>query len=340
MTTTLRAGQVRHYRPARAAGTVADMDATMDVVVAARGLRCRYGDYLAVDGVDLAVRRGELVALLGTNGAGKTTTVETLEGHRRPDGGQVEVLGRDPFRHRRVLAGRVGVMLQRSGFAGELTAAETLRMWQQLHPEHPGPADPLGQVGLDHRRSVRVGQLSGGEQRRLDLALALATDPAVLFLDEPTTGLDPESRMRTWEVLRDLLRRGRSILLTTHYLEEAEALAHRLAIMDHGRIVVAGTVGEVVAAHPARIGCLLPAGLTRAALPPLAGTVTLAGDELTIRTERLQADLHQLLSWADARGVDLARLAASDASLADVFSAVVRTGTGDAADTREKVTAA
>jgi ABC-2 type transport system ATP-binding protein len=313
-----------------------------EVMVAARGLRCRYGDHLAVDGVDLSVRRGELVALLGTNGAGKTTTVETLEGHRRPDGGGVEVLGVDPFRHRRALAGRVGVMLQKSGFIGELTAAETLRMWQQLHPEHPGPADPLGVVGLDHRRRVRVGQLSGGEQRRLDLALALATDPPVLFLDEPTTGLDPESRMRTWEVLRDLLRRGRSILLTTHYLEEAEALAHRLAIMDHGRIVVAGTVSEVVAAHPARIGGVLPAGLTGADLPSLSGTATLsaatgpAGPELTVRTDRLQADLYELLAWARARRVTLSRLSASDASLADVFASVVRAGEHGTARTTDR----
>src|SRR5690606_38077983 len=237
---------VRPYRLACATGSVEVMNvlsteqpksnATTEVVAAVRGLVCRYGRFTAVAGVDLEVRRGELVALLGTNGAGKTTTVETLEGHRRPDAGEVEVLGRDPYRHRRQLAGVVGMIPQRSGHAAELTVAETVRLWQRLHPDHPGPVDPLATVELEHRAQVRVGQLSGGEQRRLDLALALATDPQLLFLDEPTTGLDPESRARTWEVLRELLRRGRSILLTTHYLEEAEALEHRVAIMDHGRI--------------------------------------------------------------------------------------------------------
>src|SRR5690606_32580983 len=231
-----------------------------------------------------------------------------------------------PYRHRRQLAGVVGVMPQQSGHAAELTVAETVRLWQRLHPDHPGPADPLVTVALEDRAQVRVGQLSGGERRRLDLALALATDPQLLFLDEPTTGLDPQSRAATWEVLRELLRRGRSILLTTHYLEAAESLAHRVAIMDHGRIAVAGTVAEVVAAHPARIGFRVLDEIGPADLPALAGEVSASGPRFTVRTPALQSDLERLLGWADARGLRLVELSASDASLADVFASVVRAG--------------
>ncbi|MBA2893010.1 ABC transporter ATP-binding protein [Nonomuraea soli] len=288
--------------------------------VEVEGLRATYGDFVAVDGIDLRVHQGEMFALLGTNGAGKTTTLETLEGHRRAQEGQVRVMGLDPFAHRRRLAGTVATMLQDSGFAGELTAAETLRMWQRLHPGRQGPADPLAEVDLDHRRDVRVQQLSGGERRRLDLALAISTDPDLLFLDEPTTGLDPESRERTWRVLRDLLERGRSILLTTHYLEEAEALADRIAIMHRGRIAVSGTLAEVVGAHASRIRCELPAVPDK--LPLFEGEAALDGRRLTIRTRCLQADLHRLLTWADAEGQTLKQLSATEASLAEIFKDV------------------
>ncbi|GAA4895975.1 ABC-2 type transport system ATP-binding protein [Stackebrandtia albiflava] len=289
--------------------------------IEATGLRCCYGDHVAVDGVDLAIAPGELFALLGTNGAGKTTTVETLEGHRTPDEGRVRVLGRDPARHRRALAGEVAQVLQESGFAGDLTVAETLRLWLRLHPRRQSYSDPLTEVDLRHRSDVRVARLSGGERRRLDLALALATGPRILFLDEPTTGMDPASRERTWRLLRRLADDGCTILLTTHYLEEAEELADRLAVMHRGRIAVTGTVAEVAATRRARIHCVPSSGAGRD-LPPLAGDTTWDGPALTVRTRHLQADLHRLLDWADRTHVTLNRLNAAEASLREVFAAV------------------
>lgn len=305
------------------------MRSTTPIPVDVQGLRATYGAFTAVNGIDLQVRRGELHALLGTNGAGKTTTLETLGGHRRPQQGQVRVLGLDPHRDRRRLAGDVSAMLQDSGFAGDLTVAESLRMWQRLHAGRVGPKDALGLVDLRHRRDVRVQQLSGGERRRLDLALAISTGPALLFLDEPTTGLDPASRERTWQVMRGLLAEGRSILLTTHYLEEAEALADRVSVMDRGRIAVTGTLAEVIAAHASRIRCLVPD--VAVSLPVLNGDAYLDGRDLTVRTRHLQADLHRLLSWAETNRITLDRLTASEASLAEVFASVRNQEAGAAA---------
>ncbi|MQA12953.1 MAG: ATP-binding cassette domain-containing protein [Pseudonocardiaceae bacterium] len=186
-------------------------------VIQAQGLRCRYGDFEAVRGIDLRVGAGELFALLGTNGAGKTTTMEALEGLRAPSAGTVRVLGHDPGAERRAVRSRVGIMLQDSGFVAELSVVETLDLWRRLRGRGGDVAMALDRVELGHRRDVAVGQLSGGERRRLDLALAVLSRPDVLFLDEPTTGLDPESRHHTWDVVRELLADGASVLLTTHY---------------------------------------------------------------------------------------------------------------------------
>ncbi|MFI6539915.1 ABC transporter ATP-binding protein [Nonomuraea sp. NPDC050547] len=293
------------------------------LAVDVRGLRVVYGGFTAVHGIDLQVRQGELLALLGTNGAGKTSTLETLGGHRRPSAGDVRVLGKDPYRERRHLAGEVSAMLQQAGLADELTVTETLRMWQKLHAGRSGPADPLAVVDLDRHRDIQVKRLSGGERRRLDLALAISTGPSLLFLDEPTTGLDPASRERAWNVLRDLLDEGRSILLTTHYLEEAEALADRVAIMSGGTVVVSGTQAEVIAGYPARIRCVLPGGAGRE-LPRLTGRPTVLGDELNVLTHEPQADLDRLLDWARRQRVALGRLRVTEASLAEVFAAISR----------------
>jgi ABC-2 type transport system ATP-binding protein len=226
---------------------------TAEPIVSVRGARRRYGAFEAVRGVDLEVRRGELVALLGTNGAGKTSLVELVEGLAPADGGEISLLGHDPYRERRHVVPRVGIMLQEAGFSSDLTTAETARMWAGTLSRPRPVGEVLYAVGLAHRAGVRVGSLSGGERRRLDLALAILGDPEVLFLDEPTTGLDPESRQATWRLVRGLLAEGTTVLLTTHYLEEAEELADRIAIMQAGRIVRAGTVAEVTAAEPARI---------------------------------------------------------------------------------------
>ncbi|OJF09887.1 hypothetical protein BG844_35095 [Couchioplanes caeruleus subsp. caeruleus] len=201
-----------------------------------------------VRGVDLDVGPGELFALLGTNGAGKTTTMEMMLGHRRPAEGTIRVLGHDPLRDRRRLAAHVGVVLQESGCSPELTVAETVRLWLRLRGQHAVARTVqalIEELDLNSRADVPVRQLSGGERRRLDLAVALCGDPPLLLLDEPTSGLDPQSRARTWRVLRDRVNRGVTILLTTHYLEEAEVAASHVAIMNAGTVAVAGTVPQV-----------------------------------------------------------------------------------------------
>ena len=292
-----------------------------ELAIEVHDLRCAYGDHVAVDGVDLTVARGELVALLGTNGAGKTTMLETIEGHRRPDAGNVRVLGLDPVRDRLRMLPRVGIMLQESGFSGELTTWETADLWRALRSRGGNPDAVLERLQLTHRRDVQVKQLSGGERRRLDLALAILGEPEVLFLDEPTTGLDPQSRRRTWEVVGALVAAGAAVLLTTHYLEEAEELADRIAILDGGRIAARGTMAELVAGIAATISFLHPSGAP--ALPSLAGSVATGhGDELVVTTTELQRDLRTLLAWADAHDLSLQRLRARDGSLDDVFDAV------------------
>jgi ABC-2 type transport system ATP-binding protein len=289
-------------------------------------LRYSYGEHPAVDGVDLTVAEGEVFALLGTNGAGKTTTLEIIAGFRRPAGGTVRVLGRDPFHSRSALAASVGVMLQESGFVGELTVAETVALWQGLSPRSDDPVELLSRLALTDRADVAVEQLSGGERRRLDVALAIWGRPRLVVLDEPTTGLDPESRQRVWTLVEDLAATGTTVLLTTHHLEEAEALADRVAIMHAGRITVAGTLESVRGARPARITAVLPAGLP--ALPTLSGVVTVVAGVLTVETPALQADLHVLLGWADTHGIVLGGLTATQASLRDVFLDVASVRTG------------
>ncbi|MGM1065633.1 ABC transporter ATP-binding protein [Saccharothrix sp. Mg75] len=301
-----------------------------DTVIEVIGLRCRYGAFEAVRGVDFEVAGGELFALLGTNGAGKTTTMEVLEGLRAPSAGTVRVLGGDPVRDRAALRPRTGIMLQDSGFPADLTPAELVALWGGVSGRR-AVRDVLERLDLGHRRDVRVKQLSGGERRRLDLALAVLGRPELLFLDEPTTGLDPESRKRTWDVVRELLADGTTVVLTTHYLEEAETLAHRLAIMHEGVVAVSGTVEEVLAAHPARIAFDMPEGLDVSALPMLTGDVLhRPHGRVEVRTAELQDDLASLLAWASSAGLRLGRVRAHHASLEDVFHAA-RTTAGAAA---------
>ncbi|GAA0661473.1 ABC transporter ATP-binding protein [Kitasatospora atroaurantiaca] len=302
------------------------------------GLHRRYGPagaagFDAVRGLDLTVRRGELFALLGTNGAGKTSAMELIEGLTAPTAGLVRVLGLDPYRERAAVRPRIGIMLQEGGFPAELTVAETGRTWAGLtsgvrRADGTRAVDEaLELVGLLDRRSVRIKQLSGGERRRLDLAMALLGRPEVLFLDEPSTGLDPEARAATWRLVRELRAQGTTVLLTTHYLEEAEALADRLAIMHRGRVVTTGTVSEVIAGRPARISFELPercGPYESLGLPPLeAAHVTADGRRITVQTPRLQATLTELLGWAARHGIALAGLDARSASLEEAFLAIV-----------------
>ncbi|MER6449372.1 multidrug ABC transporter ATP-binding protein [Streptomyces venezuelae] len=290
-----------------------------DTVIEAEGLRRGYaGGFEAVRGVSFSVARGEIFAVLGTNGAGKTSTVELLEGLAAPSAGRVRVFGLDPYARRAEVRPRTGVMLQEGGFPSDLTVTETLRMWGGVTTGARPAAEVLEQVGLAARSSVRVKQLSGGERRRLDLALALLGRPEVLFLDEPTTGMDPEGRRDTWALVRELRAQGTTVLLTTHYLEEAEELADRLAILHEGELVLSGTPAEVTATRPARIRFTLPAGVPAARLP-LALRAAAHGQRVEIRTENLQNDLTELLGWARECAVELAGLDARSASLEEAF---------------------
>ncbi|GHF29167.1 multidrug ABC transporter ATP-binding protein [Kitasatospora xanthocidica] len=296
-----------------------------DSVIEVTDLHRRYGSgttgYHAVQGVDLTVGRGELFALLGTNGAGKTSTMELIEGLAAPSGGTVRVLGHDPHRERAAVRPRIGIMLQEGGFPGDLTAAETGRAWAGMTSGTRPVEEALELVGLAHRRDVRVKQLSGGERRRLDLAMALLGRPEVLFLDEPSTGLDPEARAAVWRLVRELRAQGTTVLLTTHYLEEAEELADRLAIMHGGRVVTSGTVAEVIAGRPSRISFELPA-FGGTSLPPLAAEVAVDGRKVTVQTTDLQQTLYDLLGWAHRHGIALGALDARSASLEEAFLAI------------------
>ncbi|MER6149886.1 ABC transporter ATP-binding protein [Streptomyces hirsutus] len=286
------------------------------------------GGFEAVRGVSFSARRGEVFALLGTNGAGKTSTVELLEGLAAPTGGQVRIFGHDPYTDRAAVRPRTGVMLQEGGFPSDLTVMETTRMWAGSVSGARPPQEVLPLVGLADKGDVRVKQLSGGERRRLDLALALLGDPEVLFLDEPTTGLDAEGRRDTWRLVRALRDNGTTVLLTTHYLEEAEALADRLAIMHKGRIATTGTPAEVTAAQPSRITFELPQGYFPGDLPPLdeLGVTGHEWDGRTVKlhTRKLQQAATRLLVWAERTGMELKGLDVRSASLEEAFLGIAR----------------
>jgi ABC-2 type transport system ATP-binding protein len=314
------------------------MTTNAELVIDVEGLRRTYaGGFEAVRSVSFSVARGELFALLGTNGAGKTSTLELLEGLAAPTGGRVRVLGHDPFTERAQVRPRVGVMLQEGGFPSQLTVLETARMWAGCTSGARPVEEALELVGLAKRHSVRVIQLSGGERRRLDLAMAVLGRPEVLFLDEPTTGLDAEGRRETWELVRELREQGTTVVLTTHYLEEVEELADRLAIMHEGRIAAEGRVDEVVAAHPSRISFELPEGFHLGDLPPLGQLgITehqLAGRTVQLTTPTLQRAATGLLVWAESAGVELRGLDVRSASLEEAFLHIAREAKATASTT-------
>ncbi|MET8168120.1 ABC transporter ATP-binding protein [Streptomyces sp. NPDC005329] len=211
-----------------------------ELVVDVRGLRKRYGDVTAVDGIDLGIRRGDVFGLLGPNGAGKSTTVEILQGNRSRDAGQVSVLGTDPAHGTRAWRSRVGIVWQDESAPAELTVGETVRHFARYYPRPKDPEEVIGLVGLEAKTGSRIKALSGGQRRRLDVALGVIGDPELLLLDEPTTGFDPAARRQFWDLIRKLAEEGTTILLTTHYLEEAETLANRLAVVAGGRVVAEG----------------------------------------------------------------------------------------------------
>ena len=288
-----------------------------EAVIEVRGLRKRYGQVEAVRGIDLRIERGEVFALLGPNGAGKTTTVEILEGHRARTAGDVSVLGFDPGRNEVALKERTGIVLQRTGLEPYLTVGETIDMFRGYYPRPLPLDDILGVVGLEEQRDQRVRRLSGGQQRRLDVAVGLAGDPELLFLDEPTTGFDPTARRGAWAMIRNLRTLGKTVLLTTHYLDEAQALADRVAIMVRGEIVAEDTPAGLVAADAdAVIRFRAPAGI---ALPEELGLREADEGLVEARTTDPTRSLHALTGWALAEDIALEDLTVSRLSLEDVF---------------------
>ncbi len=300
-----------------------------EAVIEVRGLRKRYGEIEAVRGIDLRIERGEVFALLGPNGAGKTTTVEILEGHRTRSGGEVSVLGFDPGRNEVALKERTGIVLQQTGLEPYLTVAETVDMFRGFYPRPLPLDDILEVVGLEEQRDQRVRRLSGGQQRRLDVAVGLAGDPELLFLDEPTTGFDPSARRGAWSMIRNLRTLGKTVLLTTHYLDEAQTLADRVAIMVRGEIVAEDTPAGLVSADAdAVIRFRAPEGAT---LPEGLDVRDTEEGLLELRTADPTADLHTLTGWAVAEGIALEDLTVSRLSLEDVFLRLTDEGDGEAA---------
>ena len=293
----------------------------MRKVIVADNVTRTYGKFTAVDGVSFHVAQGELVALLGSNGAGKTSLLEVLQGSMRANGGCVQVFGLDPNADRAAVRRRSGIMLQEAGFAKDLTVRETLVMWAGTLTA-PRPVEgSLAMCSLENRANIRVGSLSGGERRRLDLAMATLGRPELLFMDEPTTGLDPAVRQHTWELVRRMLDEGSTVLLTTHYMEEAEELADRILIMDKGRILTEGSVADIVSRHPCEI-TFTDVEVSDVEFERLSHVVCPVSHDRGI-TRVLSTDLHdtlrELLALADSRNIHLDGLNARAASLESAF---------------------
>ena len=294
-----------------------------DAAIVVEHLTKRYGPNTVVDRLSLTVERGEIFALLGPNGAGKTTTIETLEGYRSGDAGSVRVLGLDPIREAHTLKPLIGVMLQQDGLYPGLTAREVLQLFAGYfrHPQNPNVL--LERVGLQNAGKTRCRRLSGGQKRRLALALALIGNPTLLFLDEPTTGMDPQARLATWEIIRDLQRGGATVLLTTHLMDEAERLADRVAIIDGGRLIALDTPGNLTGAQNATVvRFVAQAGLDcalLAALPAAKSAEEIRPGSYLIETDDAQALVVELATWLRDAKIPLTELRVGHGSLEDLF---------------------
>jgi ABC-2 type transport system ATP-binding protein len=297
-----------------------------DAAIEVDGLRKSYGGLEAVRGLSLHVRRGEIFAFLGPNGAGKTTTVEILEGFRRRDAGEVRVLGVDPERGDRDWRARVGIVLQEGRAQPGLTVRETLELWAAYYPRPKPVAETIALVGLGEKAGDRVGRLSGGQRRRLDVGLALVGDPDLIFLDEPTTGFDPAARRAAWSVIAGLRDLGKTVFLTTHYLDEAQELADRVAIIKGGAIVAEGPPAALGAgsATVTEIAFVTPAGIDVRELPGGPAIDVGPGGVVRIRTELPTRVLAELCGWAAGRGIELERLEVTRPTLEDVYLELVR----------------
>jgi ABC-2 type transport system ATP-binding protein len=305
----MRTSYLRVRRPTEPASVIsvpaAIITAVSEPAIAVRGLRKSYADFEAVRGIDFEVRRGEVFGLLGPNGAGKTTTVEILEGYRERSAGEVSVLGFDPGERPRALRARMGIVLQSTGLYRHIRVREALEHFGSMYPQHRDVEEVIAVVGLEGKENAMARTLSGGQLRRLDLALALIGDPELIFLDEPTTGFDPAARRNAWETIRSLKELGKTVLLTTHYLDEAQELADRVAIIKDGRIVIEGapgSLGESATAAPFRI-----------AYRNGDGTI------IERETDDPTTLLHELTGAALARGERLEALTVTRPTLEDVY---------------------
>jgi ABC-2 type transport system ATP-binding protein len=289
-------------------------------VIEIRGLRKSYGGFEAVRGIDLEVRAGEVFAFLGPNGAGKTTTVEILEGYRPRSAGEVSVLGTDPASPNRAWREQIGIVLQECRMVPELTVRETLEQYAGYYREPRPVTETVALVGLEQKADQRVARLSGGQRRRLDVAVALIGDPDLLFLDEPTTGFDPSARRQAWGMIANLRRLGKTVFLTTHYMDEAQRLADRVAIIAAGEIVAEGTpqtLGDRQSG-PTQISFRI-APESGAGEPPVDGAVATADGAWTLTTHAPAEPLHRLTGWALEHGIELEELEVRRPSLEDVY---------------------
>ena len=294
--------------------------------VTCRNLKKHYADVRAVDGIDLLVDRGECFGLLGPNGAGKTTTIEILEGLNTPDSGEVRILGLNWDDDERELRERIGVSLQETQLADKLTVLETLRLFRSFYREGRNPDQLLSDLSLDEKKNARVGKLSGGQKQRLAVACALVGEPDILFLDEPTTGLDPQSRLQLWDIVQKFRVGGGTVLLTTHYMEEAERLCDRVGIVDHGHLIALGTPKELIAKldAPHVIEFVSEPAMSERDFQNVEGFhgATARGGGWQLRVDSLATSVPQLLSMIEARGAKLITLTTHAATLEDLFVAL------------------
>ncbi|NND74293.1 MAG: ABC transporter ATP-binding protein [Ilumatobacter sp.] len=299
------------------------------VAIRVADLHKHYGEIHAVDGVSFSVGEGEVYALLGENGAGKSTTVEILEGHRRATSGTATVLGHDPTDADRELRDRIGVVLQSSGVEGEFTVREVVELYSSVYRTRRGLDEVVGLVGLDDQVDQRVGSLSGGQRRRVDLALGIVGRPDVLFLDEPTTGFDPAARRRSWDLVESLCDDGVTVLLTTHYLDEAERLADRVGVLAAGRLIAEGTPAELIEGISGTVvSFMLPESVAPADAAATLGAVLgaevrVSGRLVEATVDRPTSTVHRATGWALDQGIELEGLTVKRASLEDVYLQLV-----------------
>ncbi len=307
----------------------------MPAAISATGIRKRYGSFEALRGVDLEINEGEVFALLGPNGAGKTTFVEILEGFRTRSAGEASVLGVDPERGGMEWRARLGIVLQSAGFFEQLTPDEVTAHFATFYPKHLDPRRVVDMVGLGEKRDSRCRSLSGGQKRRVDLALGIIGDPDLIFLDEPTTGLDPQGRRQIWEVVREFTALGKTVLLTTHYLDEAEHLADRVGVIIKGELVEVGTPREIGGRERAmaRVTFALTGNLAGQPLPELGAETESAAGHVTIATANPTAVVTALSRWAESHGEsELPGLAVTRPSLEDIYLAMVAAAGADTAE--------